>query len=58
MRSVEEESDPREELLKHKNAKQEFGIYTAAYRHTQPTPIYAQVEEEEKKANDEDEDDD
>lgn len=56
MRSVDEEGDPREELLRHRNAKEEFGIFTAAYSRTQPTPIFAQVEEEEKQAqNDEDE---
>jgi len=54
MKSVDEEDDPREELLRHKNAKEEFGLYTAAYRKTQPTPIFAQVEEEEKAADDDD----
>ena len=60
MRSVDEETDPREELLRHRNAKEEFGVYTAAYRRTQPTPIFAQVEEEEKQAqgDEEDEEDD
>lgn len=56
MRSVDEEADPREELLRHRNAKEEFGIYTAAYRRTQPTPIFAQIDEEEKQAQDDDED--
>ena len=58
MRSVDEEADPREELLRHRNAKEEFGQYTAAYRKTQPTPIFAQVEEEEKQAQDDDEEED
>lgn len=58
MKSVDEEADPREELLRHKNAKEEFGIYTAAYQRTQPKPLYAQVEEEEKQdEEDEDEED-
>lgn len=47
---VDEEPDPREELLRHKDAAKEFAVYTAAYRETQPKPIFAKVDEEQEDA--------
>ncbi|GMH33543.1 hypothetical protein BSKO_01377 [Bryopsis sp. KO-2023] len=46
MMSVDEERDPREALLRHANKKDAFSLYTAAYKKTQPEPIFADVEEE------------
>ncbi|KAG2434016.1 hypothetical protein HYH02_012476 [Chlamydomonas schloesseri] len=44
----EHEMDPREALLRHSDkAKDEFSAWTAAYRATQPKPMYAQEEAEE-----------
>ncbi|KAG2487343.1 hypothetical protein HYH03_014059 [Edaphochlamys debaryana] len=48
MKAPEHEQDPREKLLKHADkAKDEFSAWTAAYRSTQPQPVYAQEEAEE-----------
>lgn len=45
---VAQEQDPREAILRHAGkASEEFSGYTAAYKKTQPKPIYAQEEEEE-----------
>ncbi|GMH35677.1 hypothetical protein BSKO_08705 [Bryopsis sp. KO-2023] len=46
MMSVDEERDPREALLRHANEKDAFSLCTAAYKKTQPEPIFADVEEE------------
>ncbi|KAG2425173.1 hypothetical protein HXX76_013927 [Chlamydomonas incerta] len=44
----EHEPDPREAMLRHADkAKDEFSAWTAAYRTTQPKPMYAQEEAEE-----------
>ncbi|GFR46159.1 hypothetical protein Agub_g7687 [Astrephomene gubernaculifera] len=44
----EQEMDPREAILRHADkAKDEFAAWTAAYRATQPKPVYAQEEQEE-----------
>ncbi|PNW83794.1 hypothetical protein CHLRE_04g217750v5 [Chlamydomonas reinhardtii] len=44
----EQEMDPREAMLRHADkAKDEFSAWTAAYRSTQPQPMYAQEEPEE-----------
>eukprot|EP00195_Chlamydomonas_chlamydogama_P015841 CAMPEP_0202913062 /NCGR_PEP_ID=MMETSP1392-20130828/59433_1 /ASSEMBLY_ACC=CAM_ASM_000868 /TAXON_ID=225041 /ORGANISM="Chlamydomonas chlamydogama, Strain SAG 11-48b" /LENGTH=510 /DNA_ID=CAMNT_0049604183 /DNA_START=1 /DNA_END=1533 /DNA_ORIENTATION=+ len=47
LNAVDEMQDPREALLRHADKKDEFSLFTAAYKATQPKPIYAQEEEEE-----------
>lgn len=42
MVSVEDEPDPREAILRHADKKDVFSLYTAAYRKTQPKPIFAE----------------
>lgn len=46
MVSVEDEPDPREAILRHANKKDVFSLYTAAYRKTQPKPIFAEASDD------------
>lgn len=45
MVSVAEEEDPRKAILRH--GKDEFSAYTAAYKKTQPSPMFAEEEDDE-----------
>lgn len=56
MVSVEDETDPREAILRHANKKDAFSLYTAAYRKTQPKPIFAEVSEDEDESETEEKD--
>ena len=45
--SVHEELDPREAILRHADKDDDISALTAAYKKTQPKPIYADPDEEE-----------
>jgi hypothetical protein len=45
--SVHEELDPREAILRHADKDDDISALTAAYRKTQPKPIFASPDEEE-----------
>lgn len=53
MVSVEDEADPREAILRHANKKDAFSFYTAAYKKTQPNPIFTEVSEDEESETEE-----
>jgi len=53
MKSVGEKDDPREELLRHKNAKEEFGVHGGVPEDSTNSD-FVQVGEEEKAADDDD----
>lgn len=47
MQKLEQQIDPREAFLRHKDADAQESLYTSAYRKTQPTKQFAEEEEEE-----------
>ncbi|CAD7699667.1 unnamed protein product [Ostreobium quekettii] len=47
---VEEEQDPRKAILRH--SKEDFSAFTAAYKKTQPTPMFAQDDDDEEEGED------
>jgi hypothetical protein len=45
MKRLDSQMDPREAILRHKDAEKEMAIYTKAYRETQPEKKFAEPEE-------------
>lgn len=46
MKKLEDQMDPREAILRHKTANEDFAEWTKAYAKTQPTKQFAEPEEE------------
>ena len=47
MKKLDEQIDPREAILRHKDADKEFAAWTKAYAKTQPTKQFAEPDAEE-----------
>ena len=45
MKKLESQMDPREAILRHKDAEKDLAVYTKAYKETQPEKKFAEPEE-------------